>query len=243
MATRPVGQLVQVGVLEPRPDPRLPGAVIRLDRRLEARLAGRHEHGGDPQAQAQPADAPDHIGMDVRPLEDRVVVELGVARQAELPPVLDQALDDELRRDTLPARPGRDQSAMQRDAVEDLDLGAALDDQPLDDVDAVEFLTAAGHLRQVPAPRWWRTSGPALAVQHAPAVKDAVDRAQSGQRLDPAGIKDLADRFRPVEAQITLVAQLASDVEDEILDGGGGPLGRGREPRPLRPNERAAAPG
>src|SRR4051812_29412131 len=172
MATRPVGQLVQVGVLEPRPDPRLPGAVIRLDRRLEARLAGRHEHGGDPQAQAQPAHAPDHIGMDVRPLEDRVVVELGVARKAELPPVLDQALDDELRRDTLPARPRRDQAAMERDAVEDLDLWSALDDKPLDDVDAVEFRTAAGHLRQIPTARRWRTSDPALAVQRAAAVED-----------------------------------------------------------------------
>jgi hypothetical protein len=55
-----------------------------------------------------------------------------------------------------------------------------------------------------------------LAVQHATAVKDAVDRARRGQRLDPSGIKDPADRFRPVEAQITLMAQLASDVQDTI---------------------------
>jgi hypothetical protein len=66
--------------------------------------------------------------MDVRPLEDCIVVELGVARQAELPPVLDQALDHELRRDALTARPGRDQATMERDAVEDLDLGSAADD-------------------------------------------------------------------------------------------------------------------
>ena len=124
---------------------------------------------------------------------------------------------------------------MQRDAVEDLDLGAALDDQPLDDVDAIEFLTSAGHLRQIPTARRWRTSDPALAVQRATAVEDAVDRPQCGQRRDPAGSKGVADRFRPVEAQVTLVAQLASHVEDEIFDGGGGPLGRVRGPRPIGP--------
>src|SRR3954468_20643927 len=178
MPAGPIGQAVQVRMLEPGPDPDLPGAVVMLDGRLEARLARRYEHWDDAQAQAQPAHAPDHIGMDVRPLEDRVVVELGIARQAELPPVLDQALDDELRRDTPPARPRRDQAAMERDAVEDLDLRSALDDKPLDDVDAVEFRTAAGHLRQIPTARRWRTSDPALAVQRAAAVEDAVDRPQ-----------------------------------------------------------------
>jgi hypothetical protein len=74
-----------------------------------------------------------------------------------------------------------------------------------------------------------------LAVPHATAVKDAVDRPQRGQRLDPPGLQDLADRFRPVETQITLVAHLATHVQDEVLDGGGGPLGRVRGPRPIGP--------
>src|SRR5512135_1308013 len=235
MATRPVDQPVQVGVLEPGPDPRLPGAVILLDRRLEARFARGHEHGDDPQAQAQPADTSHGAGMGMSPLEDRVIVELGRARQAELAPMLHEALDDELRRDTLPARPRRDQPAMQRDAVEDLDVGPRADDRPLDDVEAVEFPTAAGHFRQIPTARRWRTSDPAWAVQHATAVEDAVDRPQRGERLDPAGSKGVADRFGPVEAQIALVAQLASHVEDEVLDGGGGPLGGVRSARPIGP--------
>src|SRR5262249_27792324 len=115
-------------MLEPRPDPRLPRTVVVLDGRLKARLAWRHEYRHHPQAQAEPTDAPAHVRGGMRPLEDRVVVELGIARQSELPPVLDQALDNQLRRDALPTRPGRDQSAMQRDSVEHLDLGAAFDD-------------------------------------------------------------------------------------------------------------------
>src|SRR5262249_40588085 len=104
-----------------------------------------------------------------------------------------------------------------------------------DDVDAVEFLTAAGHLRQIPAARRWRTSDPALAVEYATAVEDAVDRAQRGQRLDPAGSQGVADRLRPVEAQVTVVAQLATHVQNEILDGGGGPLAGVPGARPIGP--------
>ena len=77
--------------------------------------------------------------------------------------------------------------------------------------------------------------GPGLGRPARHGGEGCVDRAQSGQRLDPAGIKDLADRFRLVEAQITLVAQLASDVQDEIFDGDGGPLGRVRDSRPIGP--------
>src|SRR5262249_57875087 len=88
--------------------------------------------------------SPDRVGMDVRPLEDRIVVELGAAWQAELPPMLDQALNHELGRDALPSRPGCNQAAMERDAVEDLDLGSAADDQTLDEIEAAKFPVAAG---------------------------------------------------------------------------------------------------
>ena len=147
MPARPIDQIVQIGVLEPGPDPSLPRAVVVLDRCLETRLARRHEHRDDAQPQAQSADSPDRVGMDVRPLEDRIVVELGVAWQAELPPMLDHALNYEFGRDALPARPGCDQAAMERDAVEDLDVGSAADDQALDEIEAVKVPFPAGHLR------------------------------------------------------------------------------------------------
>src|SRR5512135_1559481 len=43
---------------EPGPDLRLPQAVVALDYRLKARFPRRDEHRHDPQAQAQPHDAP-----------------------------------------------------------------------------------------------------------------------------------------------------------------------------------------
>src|SRR5262249_7626389 len=59
VTARPILQAVRVGVLEPGPDLRLPGALFRLHRRLEARLARRDEHRDHPEAQAQPADPAD----------------------------------------------------------------------------------------------------------------------------------------------------------------------------------------
>jgi hypothetical protein len=69
---------------------------------------------------------------------------------------------------------------MQRDGVEHLDLGAALDDQALDDIDAVEFPAATSHLRQIPARRRRRPSDPMATVQHAAAAEDAVDGPLGG---------------------------------------------------------------
>ena len=224
MPARPIDQIVQIGVLEPGPDPSLPRAVVVLDRCLETRLARRHEHRDHPQAQAKSADPTYRVGMGVRPLEDRVVVELGVARQTELPPVLGQALDDELGGAALIARPRGHQAAMQRDPVEHLDLRAIADDQPLDDVEAVEFLAAAGHLRQVPA-RWrWGSSDPMPMIQGAATAQDAVDGPFRGERFDPAGSQILEDRLGPEEAQVALGLQLAAHLKDQILDGPLGPL-------------------
>jgi hypothetical protein len=71
MAPGPIGQGVQVRMLESPPDLRLPRTIVVLDGRLEARLTGRHKYRDHPQAQAQPTDAPDHIRVGMRPLEDR----------------------------------------------------------------------------------------------------------------------------------------------------------------------------
>jgi hypothetical protein len=235
MAPRPIGQGVQVRMREPPPDLHLPGTVVVLDGRLEARLARRHEHRDDTQAQAQPTDAPDDIGVGMRPLEDRVVVELRITRQAELPPVLNQALDHELRRDALPPWPGGDQAAMERDAIEDLDLGTATDDQALNDIDAVELPAAAGHLRQIPTRRRRRSPHPMPPVQHAPTAEDPVDGPLRGQRLDAAGPEGIEDRLGPEETQVTLGLQSAAHLEDQVFEGSSDPLGGPGDRRAIGP--------
>jgi hypothetical protein len=59
------------------------------------------------------------------------------------------SLDDGLGRDHAHRPRGR-QAAVQRDAVEDLHRRPPLDHQTFDDVEAVEFGAAIGHVREVP---------------------------------------------------------------------------------------------
>ena len=115
---------------------------------------------------------------------------------------------------------------MQGDAVEHLDLGTTLDDQPFHHVEAVQLPLFRGDLGQMPT-RWRRGATCAfLAVQGPPAFEDAVDGPHRGERLDLAGLEGLVDRLRPMEAQVAALSQLRSYGQDQVLDGGFGSRGR-----------------
>src|SRR5512135_394302 len=230
-------QVRQVRVLEPSPDLRLPGPIVALDDRLEPRLAGRDEDRGDPQAQAQPRDPAEGVGMGMRSLEDRVVVELAVARQPDRLPVLDQARDHESGGDALPTRPGDGQAAVQRDAVEDFDLGAVLDDQSLDDVDAVQFLPPSGDLGQLPTSGRGAAPHARLAVQDTTSAEDPSDGSHRGEPLNLAGREDLMDRLRPMESQVAGLLQFAAHGQDLLLDGGFSAVRVTRTPRAILPSD------
>src|SRR5207237_6255116 len=100
---------------------------------------------------------------------------------------------------------------------------AALDDQPLDDVEAVQLHPAGRQVGQVPARRRRRAADAPPAVERAAAFQDAVHGARRRQGRDvPAG-QLVADGGGAVEAEVTLLAQLAADAQDQILQAGGGP--------------------
>jgi hypothetical protein len=75
--------------------------------------------------------------------------------------------------------------------------------QSLDDIEAVEFPAAAGHLRQIPARRWRRSPNPIPPGQHAPTVEDVVDGPLRGQRFDAVGLEGIEDHLGPEETEIT----------------------------------------
>src|SRR5207245_1248514 len=111
------------------------------------------------------------------------------------------------------------------DAVEHLDLGAALDHQPFDHIEAVQFPPLRGDLGQMPT-RWWSgVTDASLAVQGAPSFEDAVDGPHRGERLDLAGLEGRVDGLGPMEAQVAALSQLLSHGQDQILDGGFGSSG------------------
>ena len=123
-----------------------------LDGRLKARLRRRHKDRDHPQTQAGPRHAADGVGMNLCPFKDGIVVKLGVARETDRPPVFDHGFHGEVRGDDR-LRPRHDHASVERNAIEDLDRRASLDDQAFDDVEAIQLRTAIGHPRHVPAAR------------------------------------------------------------------------------------------
>jgi len=87
---------------------------------------------------------------------------------------------------------------VQGDAVEDLDLGAVLDDEALDDVEAVQFDPGRGEFGQIPAAWRRRAAGPAAAVQRTPAGEDAIDGSQRRQRGNALLVQRLPDGGGPI---------------------------------------------
>ena len=79
-------------------------------------------------------------------------------------------------------------------------------------------------------------------VQHAATAEDAVDGPLGGQRFDAAGLEGREDRLGPEEAQVTLGPQLAAQLQDQVLEGGGGPLGGVGERRAIGPIDPIEAP-
>jgi hypothetical protein len=109
---------------------------------------------------------------------------------------------------------------MQCDAVEDFDLGSALDDQPFDHVKAVQFPSPDGDLGQIPAAGRGAATNAGLSIQDTAAAEDASDGSHGGEPLDRAGREDLRDRLSPMRSQVTGLLQRAERGQDLLLDGG-----------------------
>jgi len=180
------------------------------------------------------------------PGEDRIVIELGVARQADAAPMLDERLDDPGCCDRPLVRPRADQAAMQRDGVEDLQIRAVLDGQALDDVEAVQLGLPCGHGGEIPARRWRRAAHPSLAVQGPASPEDAADGADRGQRGRAPFQEGREDRLGAAVAQVAVLGQLPPQVQDQVLDAGwcaSRRAGDGRSVLPIHPvQSRTACP-
>src|SRR5438270_13207715 len=161
------------------PTSRLPTAVEVLDVCLKACLAWRREDWSDPQRQAQPNHATERIGMSMRSLEDRVVVELCVAWPPVLSPMFDQRIHGDFRRD--PATGPRVAAAsMQAHRGEYIHVVATRDHQVLDDVETVEVDSLRRYVREEPTPRRRWSSHAPLAIQGSATFQNASDRSHGG---------------------------------------------------------------
>ena len=147
-------QGTQVPMVPAVPDFLLPAMVETFDVGLEAGFAGRRKHRDDAQAQAEMNHAAQTIGVSVRPLKAGVVIELGEVGMAVGTPMFGQGGEDIVGGEAG-AWPALGQLAVQRQAIEHVELRAVFDDEAFNQIERVEFGVALGDGGQMPA-RGWR---------------------------------------------------------------------------------------
>ena len=118
---------------------------------------------------------------------------------------------------------------MQRDAVEDLDLDAPTNDQPFDQIEAIQLGTPVGEWRQVPTrTRWWTTDSP-TAIQGAASLQDQADGANAGWIGQATGEPLAVDSGGPELTEVAGVTQLLANGQYEVLPRALGAIDRCRQ--------------
>src|SRR5205085_773646 len=74
--------------------------------------------------------------------------------------------------------------------------------------------------RQIPARRRRWAANTVLAVQDATPLQNASDGPHRGQGLNLPLFEDVLDGFGAVEAQVTVLTQCATQLQDEVFEGG-----------------------
>jgi hypothetical protein len=226
-------------VMEASPDLGLPTAVVAFDGSLEACLARWSEDGYHLQGEAKTGDTAEVIGILMGSLEPRVVVELGVARQADLTPVFDQGQGSALRRYGS-SGPGGCQAAVKGDGIKDFDVDSAFNDKARDDVDAIGLGLAGADGRQVPTARRRWAPHPLTTVQGSPPFQDATDRANRGDLVMSSLDQFPPDRDITVLSQIACLLEFLAKLENLFLSIPADPIGwlaerTGEAVRPVHP--------
>ena len=180
-------QGAQVRMPPTLPDFLLPTVVEAFNVSLETGFARRRKDGDDAQTEAQMHDAAQAVGLGVRALKTGVVVKLGEGRQTVILPVCAQG-GEHVVGGEAGARPALGQRAVQRQGIEDVQQRSVFEDQPLDQIEGIQFGAALRHGGQMPACRRW---GSALATggSESGASHEASQGAESG------GPKVLAEEF------------------------------------------------
>jgi hypothetical protein len=171
-------------------------------------------------------------------LENGVVVELGVVRQAVFSPMKNQ------RRDRLfrgPRRfdPAAAHAPMKGNPIENHDVGPTANDQTLDEIKAFQLRLPSGDPGQIPARGWRSATDPPLAVQYATTQEDPPDGPDRRNSHDAASLEFSMDGFRTELTQRTGVLQLAAEPHHQIFSSGRGrrllPPSTTRAIRPIDP--------
>src|SRR6266545_1782707 len=209
-------QMSEVAHLPTLPYFAKPQRVIALYRVLQSRFARWSKHRCDPQAQAQSADTTHCVGVLMRALKLRAVVELCIRGQAIAPPAFEQPLEDESRFSLLQG-PRIDQTTVQRGAVENPDQRTVCDLELLNQIEAVELCLATRQRRQIPALRRRGTTYASRAILQPCARKCSVNRRNGGHAHAHLSAQSTRNRFGSVFAQHTFFAKTSAKLNNALF--------------------------
>jgi len=202
---------------ESLPDLLLPAAIEALDDGLEAGLMGWGEDGGDAELQTEPDDTTKGITKLTCSAKDGVVVKLSIFRESVSAPMGDQRLGGGLG-GPRGSDPTGTQACMQTDAGQDVDSNTAAQAQVFDEVKAIDVGKSGGDAWQVPAFGRRRPTNSSASIERAAPQEDSSNGAEGWNLLETAFCEGHLDRHGTVLAQVTLVAKLLTNSQDQILD-------------------------
>ncbi len=215
-------QVRQTGKGEALPYLGLPKRVESLDGVLEAVFQRRGEDRSHPERQAKAADAADGVRKLMGALETGVVIELGISRQTQLRPALNEATDHHAGAQ-LELRPGADLAPVHGDASQYTEPLTTTQGQVFDQIKAVQIDAGTGQVGQVPAGRRWPPALPSGPVLCAVAFENAVDSCHGGHIMISASQFHMY-RFGAGLAKHTGVTQSVPQLEDGAFRGSISPV-------------------
>jgi hypothetical protein len=210
-------QVRQTGKREALPYLGLPKRVESLDGVLEPVFQGRGEDRSHSERQAKAADAADGVRKLMGALETGVVIELGIGRQTQVRPALNEATDHHAGAQ-LDLRPGADLAPMHGHASQYTEPLPTTQGQVFDQIKAVQIDAGTGQVGQVPAGRRRPPALPSGRVLCSVAFENAVN-SRHGGHIMISGSQLRMDRFGAGLAEHTAVTQSMPQLEDGAFRG------------------------
>src|SRR5438128_1432399 len=218
-------------ILKSRPDLRLPKSVVTFNAILQAVLTRWRKNRSHLQAQTQTDDSAYRITVLPRSREAIVVIELGILRQAPFPPVRQNGGQSGFGAESRFDKRGN-QTAVQRDSVEDFDFAEVANEEAFNKIEGIEFGSPSGDLRQIPTLSRRLAANSSASVEDPMPLKDVANRSQGRDLFLATSRQFTSDCQRPKLTQVGLMAELLANLKNQILHVVVGAIGdamRGRE--------------
>jgi hypothetical protein len=199
------------------PHEALPSSVVAFDSGLEARLCRRDEDRYNAQLETYADNSSDRVAVMMGTLESCVVIELAIAGQTDLSPMIEYTILRPNGRERASLRPGSHKASMERDGVENIDQRAVLDAEVLDDVESVDFGTTVSHLGKVPSEGWGRPSQTAYSIESSTAFEDASNGPEGRNWVESGLAQFPVDGESSVFTEVAVNLQGPSQVEDAVF--------------------------